>query len=105
MTGRPESLWRIAEWFTGDGGHYREIREKGAIPSLETATGQTVRVPLALLTHGFREAAAAAAPRAEAPGLEFSGDERGQGTRRRPLEPAARALAARKAAARMRTMG
>jgi len=35
LTGKPESLWRIAEWFTGDPGKYREIREAGAIPSLE----------------------------------------------------------------------
>jgi N-acetylmuramoyl-L-alanine amidase len=77
LTGKPESLWRIAEWFTGDGAHYREIRAAGAIPSLETTKGQAVRVPASLLTQGFREAAAAAAPAAESPALEFSGDARG----------------------------
>jgi N-acetylmuramoyl-L-alanine amidase len=77
LTGRPESLWRIAEWFTGDGSHYREIREASAIASLETRVAQTVLVPARLLTPAFREAVAAAAPPAEPPVLEFSGDERG----------------------------
>src|SRR5262249_5306623 len=41
--GHPESLWRIAEWFTGDGANYREIRSQGHIASLATEIGQTVR--------------------------------------------------------------
>ncbi len=27
LPGKPESLWRIAEWFTGDGRNYRQLRE------------------------------------------------------------------------------
>ncbi len=74
--GRPESLWRIAEWFTGDGRRYREIRESGRIASLETEKGQLVRIPTALLLPVFRSAAAAASP-AEAP-LDFGADEKGR---------------------------
>jgi N-acetylmuramoyl-L-alanine amidase len=52
--GHPESLWRIAEWFTGDGANYRQIRSAGKIPSLETEVGQVVRIPSRLLLPGFR---------------------------------------------------
>ncbi len=80
LTGKPESLWRIAEWFTGDGRNYRKLREAKNIASLETQPGQVVLVPAALLTPGFREAVAAAAPPAEAPppALEYHSDERGR---------------------------
>ena len=33
--GHPESLWRIAEWFTGDGANDREIRSERQIASLD----------------------------------------------------------------------
>jgi N-acetylmuramoyl-L-alanine amidase len=73
--GHPESLWRIAEWFTGDGANYRSIREDGRIASLPTESGQAVRIPARLLLPAFRIAAASAAP--EAP-LEFGRDEKGR---------------------------
>jgi len=78
--GKPESLWRIAEWFTGDGSRYREIRHAGAIASLETRVGQVVVVPERWLTPPFREAVAAAAPapESEAPKLEYGSDEHGR---------------------------
>jgi N-acetylmuramoyl-L-alanine amidase len=76
LAGRPESLWRIAEWFAGDGRKYREIREAGAIASLETEKGQLVRIPVALLTPVFRSAAVAAAP--QPPRLEFAEDDQGR---------------------------
>ena len=75
-TGRPESLWRIAEWFTGDGANYREIRSAGAIPSLQTEPGQSVRIPARLLLPSFRTEAAASAP-AE-PALEYGQDAYGR---------------------------
>ncbi|MGE5413994.1 MAG: hypothetical protein ACM3NW_07460, partial [Syntrophomonadaceae bacterium] len=85
LTGRPESLWRIAEWFAGDGARYKEIREVGAIPSLETREGQVVTVPERLLVPPFREAvvaaAAAAVPPAadaEVPKLEYGEDAQGR---------------------------
>ena len=78
VAGRPESLWEIAEWLTGDGANYRKIREAGAIASLETREGQVVRVPAALLLPPFREAVAAAAPKEAAPpDLEYGSDDRG----------------------------
>jgi N-acetylmuramoyl-L-alanine amidase len=73
--GHPESLWRIAEWFTGDGANYRSIREGGRIASLPTESGQAVRIPARLLLPAFRIAAANATP--EAP-LEFGSDEKGR---------------------------
>ncbi len=74
-TGRPESLWRIAEWFTGDPARYRDIREAGRIASLETEKGQVVRVPADLLLPVFRSDAAAMPE--EAP-LEFGADAAGR---------------------------
>jgi N-acetylmuramoyl-L-alanine amidase len=76
LTGKPESLWKISEWFTGDAGKYREIREAGGIASLETQPGQVIRVPPRLLTPSFRESVAAA-PVAEVPMLEFAEDAQG----------------------------
>ena len=79
LTGKPESLWRIAEWFTGDGANYRLIREAAPIASLETQEGQLVLVPAKLLTPSFREAVAAAVPAAETPpALEFGQDAKGR---------------------------
>ncbi|HEX4441733.1 MAG TPA: N-acetylmuramoyl-L-alanine amidase [Thermoanaerobaculia bacterium] len=76
--GRPESLWEIAEWLTGDGANYRKIREAGGIASLETKQGQVVRVPADLLLPPFREAVAAAAPAQAVPAeLEFASDDKG----------------------------
>jgi len=75
-TGKPESLWKVSEWFTGEAGRYREIREAGAIASLETREGQVIRIPGRLLTPSFREAVAAA-PAAETPALEYAQDEEG----------------------------
>lgn len=85
LSGKPESLWRIAEWFAGDGARYKEIREVGAIPSLETREGQVVTVPERLLAPPFREAVAAAAAAAvptaadaEVPRLEYGEDAQGR---------------------------
>jgi N-acetylmuramoyl-L-alanine amidase len=76
LTGKPESLWRIAEWFTGDGAKYREIRAANGVESLQTELGQAVRIPLKLLLPTFRDAAEAAAGAAVP--LEFGRDEKGR---------------------------
>ena len=76
LTGKPESLWRIAEWFTGDGANYRDIRAANGVESLGTERGQSVLVPLKLLLPTFRDAAEAAAG-ATVP-LEFGRDEKGR---------------------------
>ena len=73
--GHPESLWRIAEWFTGDGANYRAIRSEGQIASLETEVGQTVHIPAKLLLPGFRASVVA---EAEPLPLEFASDEQGR---------------------------
>jgi N-acetylmuramoyl-L-alanine amidase len=80
LDGKPESLWKIAEWFAGDGARYRDIRQAGAITSLETREGQVVLVPSRLLIPPFREAVAAAAPapESEAPKLEYGQDAEGR---------------------------
>jgi N-acetylmuramoyl-L-alanine amidase len=63
LTGKPESLWRIAEWFTLD--------------TLQTQPGQIVRIPFKLLSTTFRDEAGAAAAEAPVP-LEFGRDEKGR---------------------------
>jgi N-acetylmuramoyl-L-alanine amidase len=78
-TGTPESLWRIAEWFTGNGANYREIRADGSIAALPTEKGQSVRIPARLLLPSFRIEAAAAGPAAAAePALEYGSDAAGR---------------------------
>lgn len=54
-----ETLWRIAEWFTGDGKNYRRIMEANDMRSDALAPGQTVRVPRALLLAAFVDEEAA----------------------------------------------
>ncbi len=75
--GRPESLWKIAEWFTGNGANYREIRADG---SVVTETGETVRIPARLLLPSFRSEAAASPPAAASgePVLEYGKDAQGR---------------------------
>ena len=77
LTGKPESLWRIAEWFTGDGAKYRDVRTANGIASLATQPGQVVRIPLNLLSPTFRDQAGAAEAETLLP-LEFGRDEKGR---------------------------
>lgn len=72
---QPESLWRIAEWFTGDGSNYREIRAAGSIPSLQTEIGQTVRIPASLLSPAFRSQVLASPPAPPTEGLLRYGED------------------------------
>jgi len=80
LAGKPESLWRIAEWFTGKGSNYQKIKAAGGIASLQTEVGQTVRIPAALLSPAFRgESRAAVAPSLSGEAsLEFARDARGR---------------------------
>ena len=75
--GEPESLWRIAEWFTGDGSRYAEIRRRNRLASLETEPGQKVEIPSELLLPAFRSEALAAETEAPAV-LSFGKDEKGK---------------------------
>ena len=75
--GAPESLWRIAEWFTGDGARYAEIRKRNGLASLETEKGQKIEIPSELLLPGFRSEALAAEI-AGAGALSYGSDEKGK---------------------------
>ena len=44
-----ESLWRISEWFTGDGSNYRVIRDENGLTDEEILPGQELVIPTRLL--------------------------------------------------------
>lgn len=48
-----ESLWKIAEWFTGDGGNYTLIRKANPTQGLSTRKGDVILIPKRLLTAAF----------------------------------------------------
>ncbi|HEY0592070.1 MAG TPA: N-acetylmuramoyl-L-alanine amidase, partial [Thermoanaerobaculia bacterium] len=52
-----ESLWAIAEWFTGDGANYARIREANKGQTLSTRRGDVILIPNALLMTGLRSTA------------------------------------------------
>jgi N-acetylmuramoyl-L-alanine amidase len=77
-SGTPESLWRIAEWFTGDGANYQKIRAAGHIASLETETGQVVDIPVGLLLPAFRLTALTRSEEEGPPPLTYGRDKKGR---------------------------
>lgn len=48
-----ESLWKIAEWFTGDGANYSLIRKANPRQGLSTRKGDVILIPTRLLTATF----------------------------------------------------
>jgi N-acetylmuramoyl-L-alanine amidase len=48
-----ESLWKIAEWFTGDGANYSAIRKANPAQGLSTRKGDVILIPKRLLTAAF----------------------------------------------------
>lgn len=48
-----ESLWSIAEWFTGSGNNYAAIRKANPHQALFTHTGDVILIPKRLLTAAF----------------------------------------------------
>jgi len=48
-----ESLWNIAEWFTGSGANYSAIRSANPTQGLSTRSGDVIVVPTQLLTAAF----------------------------------------------------
>ncbi|MFP5247086.1 MAG: N-acetylmuramoyl-L-alanine amidase, partial [Thermoanaerobaculia bacterium] len=48
-----ESLWKIAEWLTGDGANYTLIRKANPSQGLSTRKGDVILVPKRLLTAAF----------------------------------------------------
>jgi N-acetylmuramoyl-L-alanine amidase len=49
-----ESLWRVAEWFTGSGENFRAIREYNELRDEDVARGTAVTIPSELLLPSFR---------------------------------------------------
>jgi N-acetylmuramoyl-L-alanine amidase len=52
-----ESLWNIAEWFTGDGANYVAVRQANPAQGLSTRKGDVILIPKELLTAAFRSEA------------------------------------------------
>ena len=76
--GQRESLWRIAQWFTGSGQNYRALRELNRFADEDVVPGQTVLVPLALLRQPFRQAVEEQARLARASELSYGRDQLGE---------------------------
>lgn len=55
--GAPESLWQVAEWFTGDGQNFAAIRNYNDMEDEALHPRDRLVVPDRLLTAGFRSAA------------------------------------------------
>jgi N-acetylmuramoyl-L-alanine amidase len=51
-----ESLWRVAEWFTGSGENFRAIREYNELHDEDMAKGTALIIPSELLLPAFRSA-------------------------------------------------
>lgn len=69
-----ESLWHIAEWFTGRGENYRAIRESNELVEDDLTPGQVILIPARLLRPAFR----AALPPGSAYHLEYGRDAKGE---------------------------
>jgi N-acetylmuramoyl-L-alanine amidase len=51
----PESLWRVAEWFTGRGDNYPAVREASGMTDDHLEPDQVVLIPARLLRPAFRQ--------------------------------------------------
>jgi N-acetylmuramoyl-L-alanine amidase len=78
-----ESLWQVAQWFTGDGKLFARLQEVNGLASPELAAGQAVRIPIDVLHEAF-----VARGRSDDGKLEYGSDDRGPyaGYRLRPGE-------------------
>ncbi len=83
-----ESLWSLAEWFTGTGENFRAIREYNELMDDDVSRGTAVSIPSELLRPAFR----AALPVPEKPYLLQYGIGQGRRVRRLPPAPARGAL-------------
>jgi len=75
-----ESLWKIAEWFTGDGANYTAVRRANPAQALSTRRGDVILVPKRLLTAAFgggveEENAPKTAAEVRDPGQRSAADE------------------------------
>ncbi len=69
-----ESLWLVAEWFTGRGDNYRVIRDANGLADDHLEPGQVLLVPARLLRPAFRAALPASSPYY----LEYGRDRSGE---------------------------
>jgi N-acetylmuramoyl-L-alanine amidase len=69
-----ESLWQVAEWFTGRGDNYRAIRDVNDLLDDELSPGQIILVPARLLRPALRSALPPDSPFY----LAYSKDKRGE---------------------------
>lgn len=69
-----ESLWGIAEWFTGQGGNYRAIRDFNRLPDDHLEPGQSLVIPAAVLRPALRSAL----PRPPRFELDYGEDSQGE---------------------------
>jgi N-acetylmuramoyl-L-alanine amidase len=75
--GQGESLWQIAEWFTGRGESFREIRDFNSLLDEQIVAGQVLLIPAGILRQPFL---GAVATRALTPpeDLEYGRDRSGE---------------------------
>jgi len=71
---QPESLWRVAEWFTGRGDNYRALREANNLADDHLEPDQVVLVPARLLRPALRQVL----PEASAYHLRYDEDSAGE---------------------------
>ncbi|MGB5175266.1 MAG: N-acetylmuramoyl-L-alanine amidase [Thermoanaerobaculia bacterium] len=69
-----ESLWNLAEWFTGQGENYQAIRESNRLDDDDLAPGQMILVPANLLRPSLRSALPPSSPYH----LQYSADQKGE---------------------------
>ena len=69
-----ESLWNVAEWFTGQGDNYRAIRESNQLDDDDLTPGQMILVPAHLLRPSLR----AALPPSSPYHLGYAADQKGE---------------------------
>jgi N-acetylmuramoyl-L-alanine amidase len=70
----PESLWQVAEWFTGRGDNYRALREANSLVDDHLEPEQLVLVPARLLIPALRQVL----PEASAYHLRYDRDDKGE---------------------------
>jgi N-acetylmuramoyl-L-alanine amidase len=67
---RDLSLWRLAEWFTGEGRHFAAIRDANRMADDTLTPGMSILIPAGLLRPAFRETL---------PVLDYRSEEGGDG--------------------------
>lgn len=69
-----ESLWSVADWFTGEGENYRTLRLANGLPDTNVVPGQPILVPVNVLRPALR----AILPKSPPHDLDYGEDDKGQ---------------------------